>query len=356
MILETTRLYLREHTTEDAENAYLLNSDPEVIKYTGDLAFISIDEARDFLEKYNHYEKYGFGRWAVIEKATNVYLGWCGLKYSPELDEFDIGFRVMKKYWNKGYATEAAMACLEIGFKRFGMKIIVGRAMKENLASIKVLQKIGLTFLEERVCGGNDGVVLRIKKIDFIINHKINSSRTISKLFIKREIYYFQEALNFVRYLPYGRNANKEDLTTVFTDGCGTCSTKHALLKQLAIENKIDEVKLIVGLFKMNTKNTPEVANTLKQNNLDYIPEAHCYLRIENEIIDVMKANSKPEDFVHDLIEEIEIEPNQITDFKVAYHKKYLEKWLKENSELKFTLNEIWAIREQCIQDLSKEI
>ncbi len=166
VILETKRLYLREHTEADAENAFILNSDPEVIKYTGDDSFKTIEEAKEFLLKYNHYKTYGFGRWAVIEKLTENYLGWCGLKYSPDLNEFDIGYRLMKKYWHQGYATEAAKACLEIGFKQFNMPAIVGRAMKENTASIKVLEKIGLSFLEERNCAENEGVVYIIHKKD----------------------------------------------------------------------------------------------------------------------------------------------------------------------------------------------
>ena len=164
VIVETDRLYLREHTAEDAENAYHLNSDPEVLKYTGDDSFQTIEEAKEFLLKYDHYEKYGFGRWAVIEKKSENYLGWCGLKYTPDLDEFDIGYRLMKKYWNQGFATEAGKACLEIGFNQFNMKSIVGRAMKENLASIKVLEKLGLIMLEERDCADKDGVVYIIHK------------------------------------------------------------------------------------------------------------------------------------------------------------------------------------------------
>ena len=163
-VLETERLILREHTVDDAENVYNLNLDPEVIKYTGDVAFLRIEEARDFLNNYNHYNKYGFGRWAVIEKATNEYLGWCGLKYTPELNEYDIGFRFLKKCWNKGYASEAAMACVELGLNKLEIKTIVGRAMKANLASIKVLQKIGLKLFEDRKCGGEEGVVYSINK------------------------------------------------------------------------------------------------------------------------------------------------------------------------------------------------
>jgi [ribosomal protein S5]-alanine N-acetyltransferase len=158
-ILETPRLYLREMTPEDAELAYLLNSDPEVIQYTGDDPFESVEEAKTFLENYASYRTYGFGRWGVILKETNEYLGWCGLKYTPELDEFDIGYRLMKKFWGKGYATEAAEACIKLGFEQFNMQTIVGRAMPANAASVRVLQKIGLTYLENRVTEETEEVI-----------------------------------------------------------------------------------------------------------------------------------------------------------------------------------------------------
>ncbi len=162
-ILETERLYLREMKLEDAENAYLLNLDPEVVKYTGDGTFKSIKDARIFLKNYDHYKKYGFGRWAVIKKSDSKFLGWCGLKYTKELDEFDIGFRFFKEHWNKGYATESAKECLEFGFKKIGIQKIVGRAMSENIASIKVLEKIGLKYLKPYDFDGEKGVVYIIE-------------------------------------------------------------------------------------------------------------------------------------------------------------------------------------------------
>jgi hypothetical protein len=153
--------------------------------------------------------------------------------------------------------------------------------------------------------------------------------------------------------LPYGRNKNKNDLSTVLNEMCGTCSTKHALLKQLCDENNFHDVKLFVGLFKMNKNNTPEVTDTLKRNKLKYLPEAHCYLKYHSSILDFTKSNSKPAAFINFLIEEMEIVPNQITGFKVAYHKNYLRTWLLQNSNINFTLSEIWKIREQCICDLT---
>ena len=144
---ETERLILREITPDDAEQAYLLNLDPEVIQYTGDGPFESVEAARRFLEQYDHYRRYGFGRWGVIRKSDGAFLGWCGLKYDAERDEYDIGFRFFKTHWNKGYATEAAIACLEIGFGHFAMPRIVGRAMVANTGSIRVLEKLGLKYV-----------------------------------------------------------------------------------------------------------------------------------------------------------------------------------------------------------------
>lgn len=164
-ILKTERLLLRELNPDDAENFYKLNLNPNVIKYTGNSAFIDIDEVKKFLENYQDYKLNGFGRWAVIEKSTNEFLGWCGLKYNQNLDETDIGFRFFEEHWNKGFATESAKACIDYGFKNLNLKTIVGRAMLENIASIKVLEKIGLSFEKEfNFDNQHKGVIYKIEK------------------------------------------------------------------------------------------------------------------------------------------------------------------------------------------------
>jgi len=162
MIAETNRLYLREMTPDDAQSAYELNLDPEVVQYTGDVAFESIEAARTFLINYDHYKKYGFGRWAVIQKSNNEFLGWCGLKYHEDTNEFDLGYRFFKKHWGKGFATEASQACLELGFKKFNMPAIYADAMKTNPASIKVMEKVGMRFFKESICGGEPAVYYKI--------------------------------------------------------------------------------------------------------------------------------------------------------------------------------------------------
>lgn len=117
-VLETNRLILREFDITDAQNFYELNLNPNVIKYTGNSAFKDIEEAKTFLKNYSDYQKNGFGRWAVIQKSTQEFLGWCGLKYDEKLDETDIGFCFFEHFWNQGFACESAKACIKYGFEK----------------------------------------------------------------------------------------------------------------------------------------------------------------------------------------------------------------------------------------------
>lgn len=141
-ILETERLRLREMQPTDAEFAYALNLDEEVIRYTGDEAFGSVEEARHFLENYGSYSRFGFGRWGCELKSTGELIGWCGLKNDAGV--IDLGYRFFRKEWNKGYASEAALACLNYGHQTLQMDKIIARAAAQNAASIKVMQKIGM--------------------------------------------------------------------------------------------------------------------------------------------------------------------------------------------------------------------
>ena len=131
-----------------------MNEDWDCIKFTGDVAFKNLEEAENLVKNYDHYQKYGFGRWTVLDKISGEFLGWCGLKYDEDLHEFDLGYRFLKKHWGKGYATESSKFCIYLGFTKFGMKEIVGRVMKENTASVKVLGNVGMTYKETRIKNG----------------------------------------------------------------------------------------------------------------------------------------------------------------------------------------------------------
>jgi len=152
-ILETERLLLREFELSDSQAMFDLNNDPEVLRWTGDPPFDSVTHASEFLEKYSDYNTNGYGRWAVIEKETGNFIGWCGLKLN-EQNLIDLGYRFFQKDWGKGYATESARACLGYGFLALGMKEIIGRVARDNPASVRVLEKIGMTFWKEDACKG----------------------------------------------------------------------------------------------------------------------------------------------------------------------------------------------------------
>ena len=165
VLLTTERLILRELNVDDAPHFFRLNSDADVMRYTGDDPLSSEEEAVRMLRNYDHYRKYGVGRWAVVSKNDSRFLGYCGFKYSADVDEYDIGFRFFKEEWMKGYATESAKACLVHAFEKLQLNMIEGRAMKVNKASIKVLTKIGLTYWKDDACGIADGVIYKIERV-----------------------------------------------------------------------------------------------------------------------------------------------------------------------------------------------
>jgi len=164
ILFESDRFYFREFHLEDAEALFNLNADPDVVKYTGDLPFESIEKARKFILNYDHYKNVGFGRWAVIKKHDDSFIGWCGLKHNEE-NEVDLGFRFYKSEWNKGYATESAKACIVYAKEVLKMDHIIARAAIENKASIRVLEKLGFIFQGKRACHGIEDAYRYILKI-----------------------------------------------------------------------------------------------------------------------------------------------------------------------------------------------
>jgi hypothetical protein len=211
----------------------------------------------------------------------------------------------------------------------------------------------GLPAFFVTISTSNYFLFLYHKQMVALPEFKIALKGGISDACLSRGLDSFHQAADYIRQLPYGRNADKTNLAGVFADGRGTCGTKHALLRQLAKEQGQESIRLFTGLFRMSGSNTPSVAKRLERHRLAFIPEAHCYLKFEGQRFDFTKTNSKPGDFEGDLLEETELNPGQITDFKVNYHKTYLGSWLNANPSLNMSLDELWLIREQCIQDLS---
>lgn len=163
VIIETGRLLLRTFTSEDAHLLYDLNYDPDVIKYTGD-PIKDIDDAKQVLEQIilPQYALYNYGRWAVHVKPSLEFIGWCGLKNRPERNEIDLGYRFIKSSWGKGYASEAAFACIRYGFEKLNLQCITGRAMPANTGSLRVLEKCGMTFTRKEMVDGHPAITYQI--------------------------------------------------------------------------------------------------------------------------------------------------------------------------------------------------
>jgi RimJ/RimL family protein N-acetyltransferase len=155
IVFETDRLILRTFTELDAPLIYDLNTDPDVTRYTHD-PVKNLDHASEILIKtiIPQYILYNHGRWAVHIRSTLEFLGWCGLKYRPELNEIDLGYRFKKQAWGKGYATEAAYASIKYGFEKLGLTRIIGRAEIDNIGSWKVLERCSMTYIGDEEVDG----------------------------------------------------------------------------------------------------------------------------------------------------------------------------------------------------------
>jgi RimJ/RimL family protein N-acetyltransferase len=149
---ETPRLMLRRFTMADVDNLVSLDADPDVMRFvTGGIPTtreeIETEILPAFLGYYEHYQGYGF--WAAIEKPGGQFLGWFHFRpregASP--DEAELGYRLRKSAWGKGYATEGSRALIAKGFTEFGVQRVVAEAMAVNLASRRVMEKAGLALV-----------------------------------------------------------------------------------------------------------------------------------------------------------------------------------------------------------------
>lgn len=184
------------------------------------------------------------------------------------------------------------------------------------------------------------------------MNFTIENKGEISAKFLSLDIKDFTGACTYVAHLPYRRNAVKSDLACIFQDSGGTCSTKHAVLRKLALENNHPEVQLMLAIFKMNAEYAPKICRTLDKFGLKYIPEAHNYLKIGQDYLDFTLPASRYEDFKDLIVEEQPMEYDEIATEKVSIHQNFLKNWIADFPQ--YDLGAIWKIREQCIVDLQE--
>ena len=184
-------------------------------------------------------------------------------------------------------------------------------------------------------------------------DYNLNSKDKLTELAKSIGIESWNQLTEYVKNLPYGRNKNRTNFGLVLSEKKGTCSSKHALLKSIADLNNVPNIDLVIGIYRMNEFNTPKIGTELTNNSIEYIPEAHCYLKINGNRIDLTAKKSEFKKIEKDIIQEKEIEPKQVAEFKVDYHKEFIKSWLKKtNSEFKF--EQIWKIREKCIENLTE--
>lgn len=164
--------------------------------------------------------------------------------------------------------------------------------------------------------------------------------------------YRFSELAFLIKNLPYQRNKDKDNPLCVIAESGGTCSTKHAFLQHIAIENKEFDFRLFLGIFRMNAINTPKIKGILDKYQLNEIPEAHTYIKYKDLILDFTTSQSSEADFVLDLVQEIEIEPTQISSFKINYHQDFLRNYLANQNQISYNSTDFWRIREECIAAL----
>ncbi len=152
IFLETERLLLRRFTEDDVDNLVALDSDPDVMRFiTGGPPTPREVIQNDFLPTYlRYYERFaGFGFWAAIEKSSGEFLGW--FHFRPPKDssphDVELGYRLRKTAWGKGYATEGSRALIRKGFTELGVRRVFATTYQDNVGSRRVMEKAGLRLV-----------------------------------------------------------------------------------------------------------------------------------------------------------------------------------------------------------------
>lgn len=184
----------------------------------------------------------------------------------------------------------------------------------------------------------------------------LKSAGMVSAEVRERGIADYRSAGAYLQRLPYGRNTDRANARLVLSEGRGTCSTKHALLAELAQEQQLP-LALTLGIYAMCERNTPGVGCILDRYGLPFIPEAHCYLTYQGERIDITRSGVEPTEPITQFFEEETITPEQIGDYKVQRHQRFLREWVARAVGIgSCSFEEIWTIREACIAALNQNV
>lgn len=152
VFLETPRLRLRRFTADDADLLVTLDADPDVMFFiTGGAPTPREEIVGDYLPAFlSYYARFpGYGFWALEERVTGAFLGWVHYRPLPDAptDEPELGYRLAKAAWGKGYAAEASQAVIDHGFRVLGVRRVVASTMAVNTASRRVMEKVGMRLV-----------------------------------------------------------------------------------------------------------------------------------------------------------------------------------------------------------------
>lgn len=152
--IETDRFILREFRETDVDDLFEMDSDPEVHAYLGNNPVKSKETIEEVIANVRQqYKDHGIGRWMIEDKETGEGVGWSGLKFETNsIDQskyYDLGYRLKRKHWGKGIATETSEAAIEFGFDNLHLKQISAAAHKDNGASNHILKNLGFRQTQE---------------------------------------------------------------------------------------------------------------------------------------------------------------------------------------------------------------
>jgi RimJ/RimL family protein N-acetyltransferase len=162
--IEGRRVLLRPFADRDAEQAHRIFGDAEVMRWVGDGPLADVAATEAVLRQYaTHQARHGFSFWAVVERASGALIGDAGL-YMVEDGEVQLGYTLGRRWWGRGYATEAGRLCVAAAFGELGLPELCAVVEPENRQSIRVLEKLGFTADGRRLAYGREHLVYRLRR------------------------------------------------------------------------------------------------------------------------------------------------------------------------------------------------
>jgi RimJ/RimL family protein N-acetyltransferase len=148
--VETQHLILRRIHENDTASLHQCYSDPDVMKLMPGGVKSLEASTQSVIRKIDHWHQRGFGLWSVVEKLSGIVIGHCGLVWSDHQGGVEVGYLIAKEHWNKGFVTSAVRASLAVGFESMGVNRIFAVASPENIASRRIMEKVGMVNLGEK--------------------------------------------------------------------------------------------------------------------------------------------------------------------------------------------------------------